>query len=140
MNERPVIGPTPDRTRWLWTRQQRQALCAIVLVAAMAIAHQLAIRKTTLSDPLPASPPLAWELADRIDPNLAPIEHLSALPGIGPAKGAAIVNYRTPIAARGEIAFRSGDDLMKVRGIGQITVEQLLPYLQFSADMQSTAR
>jgi competence protein ComEA len=54
-----------------------------------------------------------------VDLNAATEAELVALPGVGPAKAKAIVDYRqtTP--------FRSVEDLMNVRGIGESTFENL---------------
>ncbi|MEB3100735.1 ComEA family DNA-binding protein [Ferviditalea candida] len=48
-----------------------------------------------------------------ININLASLQELDLLPGIGPSKAKAIVDYRS---ANGE--FRSIDEIMKVKGIG----------------------
>jgi len=60
---------------------------------------------------------LAW--AAPVDINSADAKALEALDGVGPAKAAAIVDYR---AKNGP--FKSAADLEKVPGIGQATVEK----------------
>jgi len=66
---------------------------------------------------LPAAP------AGPVDVNAATAEQLTALPGIGPARAAAIV------ALRGERGgFRSLDELLDVKGIGPKTLARLRPY------------
>ena len=55
----------------------------------------------------------------RVNINSASADELSRLPGIGPAKAKAIIEYRT------EEPFRTTDDLRKVKGIGDKLYEQL---------------
>ena len=64
----------------------------------------------------------------RIDLNRATAEELAALPGIGAAKAAAIVEYR---ASSG--AFASVEDLEAVRGIGPALVAKLRPLVKLGS-------
>ena len=56
-----------------------------------------------------------------VDINRATVAELVALPGIGPALAARIVE------ARQERVFQRVEDLVNVRGIGLVTLERLLP-------------
>lgn len=62
--------------------------------------------------------------AKKVNVNTAAAGELESLPGIGPAKAAAIVKHREQ---RGP--FRAEDDLAAVPGIGQKTVENLKEYI-----------
>lgn len=59
-----------------------------------------------------------------IDINTASASDLEKLPGIGPMKAAEIVKYRTENGP-----FKSVDELLKVKGIGQKTLEKLRPFV-----------
>ena len=59
----------------------------------------------------------------RINLNSASAEELAQLPGIGPAKAKAIVEYRA------EEPFQRADDLRKVKGIGDKLYEQVKDHI-----------
>ena len=61
----------------------------------------------------------------RIDINTAPTSLLETLPGIGPVKAQAIVEYRE---RHGD--FERPEDLMKVSGIGPSTYEKVAPLIE----------
>jgi competence protein ComEA len=60
----------------------------------------------------------------RIDVNRAEVWLLDALPGIGPTRAQAIVDYRQKNGP-----FRSTNELMKVDGIGTSTYERIRPLI-----------
>lgn len=71
----------------------------------------------------PAPPPPRLKL----DPNTAPPEILTALPGIGPG----LVKHW--VEEREKRPFRSLDDLeRRVRGIGPATLARIAPYLEIA--------
>lgn len=75
--------------------------------------------------PTPPPQPAAG-LTVRINVNTADAGLLDSLPRIGPALAARIIEYRN---ANGP--FASLQDLVKVKGIGEKTVEELAPYVTF---------
>ena len=65
--------------------------------------------------------------ADSVDLNTATQEQLVSLPGIGPAKAKAIIDYRTAHP------FKSVDEVKNVRGIGDHLYESLKGKITASA-------
>jgi competence protein ComEA len=59
-----------------------------------------------------------------LDPNTADLQLLEQLPGVGPARARAIVEERVSGGP-----FERVDDLVRVRGIGPATLEELRPFL-----------
>lgn len=64
-----------------------------------------------------------------ININIADIETLAELPGIGPAKAQAIFEYRTQ-----QESLSSLIELVNIKGIGKKTLAKLLPYLKMIGD------
>ena len=62
-----------------------------------------------------------------IDVNSADVYDLDRLPGIGPSKAEAILAYREEHGP-----FQSVDELLNVSGIGEVTLENLRPYVSAS--------
>jgi competence protein ComEA len=63
----------------------------------------------------------------KIDINRAPAWLLEALPGIGEVTAQAIVDYRQQNGL-----FRNTEDLLKVQGIGQATLDKIAEYITVS--------
>ncbi|MGJ8454123.1 ComEA family DNA-binding protein [Pseudothermotoga sp. U03pept] len=60
-----------------------------------------------------------------IDVNSASYEDLLEIPGIGPAKAKAVIQFREQNGP-----FATVDDLTKVSGIGRVTVQRIAPYVK----------
>jgi len=65
----------------------------------------------------------------KININTATVDQLNMLPGVGPAKTKALVDYRTKNGN-----FKSIEDLMKVPGIKQKKVDKLKEYIIFEGE------
>ena len=61
----------------------------------------------------------------KIDLNQADVHEIIALPGIGPVRAAAIVEYRESHGP-----FHHLQDLLNIHGIGQKTLERIAPYVK----------
>jgi len=65
----------------------------------------------------------------KVNINTAGLEKLVKLPGVGPVKAQAIIEYRENIGK-----FESVDEITKVKGIGEATLAKVEPYLEVSGD------
>jgi competence ComEA-like helix-hairpin-helix protein len=72
-------------------------------------------------------------IAGVVNLNTAPAEVLSLLPGVGPAKAAAILTYRK------RRPFRTVDELVRIKGIGRKMVRGLRPHLAIAGPTTATA-
>ncbi len=93
------------------TRSLRVLLLALGLAAGAALAAPPAVSA-------------AEGLSGVVNVNTATAEELAVLPGIGEAKARAIVDARE---ARG--GFRSVDELVEVKGIGDAALTRIRPYV-----------
>src|SRR5262245_24695734 len=116
-----------------WTPRQRFALSLLILLILCYLAVRHRFRPSSVATPQPADGPRAAELDDRLDPDSASGADLAALPNIGPAMAGRILQEREEFekAHRGEKAFKRLEDMQRVKGIGEATLENLRPYLKF---------
>lgn len=124
----------------LWTAGQRVALLAIIAGLFVYLAVRYFVNSTYVSNPQPAEPTRAAELVDRIDPNTADAATLAALPTLGEKRAKLIVDYReSRRASRSDvIVFQRPEDLLRIRGIGAATIDQLRPFLTFPTTVPAT--
>ncbi len=102
------------RSLKLW----RAALTAVALVALLGGG---ALAGPEAGDSAKAGPQAA------VDLNEASLGELTAIPGIGDTMAQRILDWR---AENGP--FRQVDDLMKVKGIGEKSLEKIRPYVKVS--------
>ena len=84
---------------------------------------------------------LAWSAGARaskgvdgvVNLNTAPAVVLALLPGVGPSKADAILAYRQ------RRAFRTIDELVRIKGIGRKMVRRLRPHLAVAGPTTATA-
>lgn len=82
--------------------------------------HEPAVSTKTME------PETAEAVPDTININTANAELLQALDGIGPAYAQNIIDYRE---ANGP--FKTADDLLNVKGIGEKRLENIRPFIKF---------
>ncbi len=88
-------------------------------------APSAAIRETPKAvSKSPANPAQSTAAPGKININSAAADQLQSLPGIGPSKARAIVEYR-----QHKGAFKRVEEIMKVKGIGPKTFEKLKPLI-----------
>lgn len=112
--------PQDKRTHLdLWWREGNlAALLALLVIATATLARQSSRAGVVVaSEDIPVNPARVAQGQDWIDPNTASSASLQRIPGIGPRKAQAIVEYR---AQHGPRPFEKADDLKKVRGIGPV--------------------
>ena len=93
------------------------------LLSALAVTLLLALAQSSLA---------AEPLTGVVNVNIATVEELTMLPGIGESRAKAIVALR-----EGRGGFGSVDELVEVKGIGEAMLAKLRPYL--SLDGKTTA-
>ena len=108
----------------LYPFSQRDSLDDLIRAAGgLRAGASLADVALTIPDPASDSSP------QRVNINIAEAWLLAALPGIGDTRAADIVAYRE---ANG--LFRSASDLLKVKGIGQSTLDKIRDYITVGGD------
>ena len=91
----------------------RNAIALVVLTAVCAMSAQS----------LAADADSAQPAAGVVNINTATTSELALLPGVGPAKAEAIVKYRA------NAPFKQVDQIMRVKGIGKKSFQNMKPYL-----------
>lgn len=81
-----------------------------------------------------AQVPEAASITLQLDPNVASVQELAAIPGLGPEIAGRIVAYRNKQLAIGRNpVFAELDDLDRVEGIGKATLDAIGPSLHFES-------
>jgi len=116
------------------------ALCALLsslAVGSTAFAQQEAAPSRTSTSRTNASRTSVSgaRLDGVVNVNQATPEQLQLLPGVGPARAKAIIEYR-----KSNGAFERIDDLLGVSGIGQRALDRLRPYVVLEGKTTATAR
>jgi competence protein ComEA len=105
------------------TKGRARRLAALALAGSLALAVGLA----------GASAEEAAGLVGKVNVNTATLEELVLLPGIGESRAQALIETRK---RRG--GFKSVDELLEVKGIGDASLERLRPHVTIQG--RTTAR
>ena len=118
-----------------WRRADQLGLLVLVSLAGLTLSLR-ALATDRLARPAwRADRPVVEQVCHRIDPNTASAASLRRLPGIGPVKAAAIVEYRQ----QADLPFTRLEDLENVKGIGRGTTGRIAPYLHFPTPPSATS-
>jgi len=122
-----------------WTPRQRLALSVIILLILSYLLIRYQFTPARISNPQPPDAPRASDLQDKLDPNTATADDLSSLPNLGPAMARRIIDDRNQFQKShpNQPPYKSLADLLRVKGIGPATLENLRPYLRFPATQPS---
>ena len=125
-----------------WTLAQRRVVLAIIVALLAYLAIEYRLNPTQVSDPQPPEGRRFNELADRLDPNTADAAAFAAIPQLGEKKAEQIVEYRQEFVRShpGQPAFAEPHDLLKIKGIGISTMNNMEPFLVFPVKSSATQR
>lgn len=132
-----VIDQQADNDKKLLIHAQLRRyniLWILLIILFMSCMYQLIQNRYYVARPIEINNELVEQLNDKINPNKASWASLVRLPGIGPTKARAIVEYRESKINHDKIndkPFNSINDLENVKGIGPKTVEGIREYLIF---------
>lgn len=97
--------------------------------------HRTITAALALALALVALPAFAAEAGGTVNVNSASVEQLQLLPNVGPALAQRIVEHRDKNGA-----FKTAEDLMLVRGIGEASFARLKPYVATSGSTTLTEK
>lgn len=119
--QRPGIVTLPAGSRVHEAIEAAGGLAGVVDTTSLNLARKLVDGEQVLVGVAPASPVGSPESAGgATNLNTATVDDLDELPGVGPVTAQSIVDWRTENGP-----FRSVDDLLEVRGIGEGTLGDL---------------
>lgn len=103
-------------------------MCRAILLAAIVVVSAVSAPEALAADRKPDAAEAGSRVSALVDVNAATREELVAVPGIGETLAGRIVEFRSKNGP-----FQRVDDLLKVRGIGEKSLEKLRPYLRAGA-------
>ena len=102
-------------------------LVAMQVIPNLGKKAEISYSEIAVTSELPDKAVIEDETSDLlININTASKTELTLLPGIGESRAQDIINYRNEYGR-----FTSAEDLLKIKGIGEATLEKLRPYIVF---------
>lgn len=132
---RKLVSPASPESDWFGLRSGDRLVIAVLATVVLVLTSIQWLRLTAWGQrPLEIErlPERTYDF--RIDINQAGVVEWTQIEGIGDKTAQAIIDDRT---ANGP--FRSVDDLVRVRGIGRVTLEEMRPYLREVAGTTGSA-
>jgi len=126
----------------IWTARQRAALTIITAGLLVFLTVRYVRNRAYVPDPQDDEGSRAGQILGRVDPNTADWPTLAALPAIGKFVAERIVAERGAFLAAhpGGVAYAKIEDLLRVKGIGPATLQNLEPYLVFPGEDRPATR
>ena len=124
-----------------WTTRQRLALSLLILLILSYLLIRYQFTPSRINNPQPLEGPRANDLQNKLDPNTATLDDLSALPNLGPAMARRILEDRQQFQKQhpNQPPYQKLEDLQRIKGIGPATLENLRPYLKFPSTQPTTS-
>jgi competence protein ComEA len=116
-----------------WRSANLAAMLSLLIVASGILAWQSLQSTVNATEEIPINPARVAMGLDRIDPNTASYASLRRMPGMGPVKAQAIVNWREQ---HKDFTFRKADDLRQIRGIGPVLSAKMAPHMDLPSKNQ----
>lgn len=118
----------PDKYDLFWTDKNKPAVLVLCAAATAICLWNLSSSACVMTDRIPVDPVRVADASQKVNPNTASSASLQRLPGIGPTRAQAIIDYRS---SRPAPAFRSDSDFQAIHGFGKGVIRQMSPFLTF---------
>jgi competence ComEA-like helix-hairpin-helix protein len=109
-----------------WRPFNLAVMLVLLIAAGAAMAWQTSRSVVNATDEIPVTPSRVAQGLDRIDPNTACYASLRRVPGVGPVKAQAIIDWRQQ---HKDQPFQKAENLDDVPGIGPVLVRKMAPFL-----------
>jgi competence protein ComEA len=126
LNPYSLSMPDPKHPYWLLRRADQTAVAGLVLFSLVAIGIWIIVQGGLRQRMVEVDQVDPQCVKFQVDVNKADVPELIQLPGVGEVLAGHIIESRQK-----DGPFANLDDLRRVRGIGEKTLDRLRPYLQY---------